>query len=75
MLMASGCPTMQVNACLRLDGEQRRATPSNLEDSLPYDSTSADQRGVTLPRFGRVPKAEIYSIKSGKDDLWQRVTT
>src|SRR5258707_15436369 len=28
--------------------------------------------GVTLPRIGRVAKAEIYSIKSGKGSTWQR---
>src|SRR6266705_2401621 len=27
---------------------------------------------LTLPRIGRVSKAEIYSIKSGKGSLWQR---
>jgi hypothetical protein len=27
---------------------------------------------VSLPRFGRVSKAEIYSTKPGKESAWQR---
>src|SRR6266581_2351241 len=39
---------------------------------LFYKSVGDLTSTLTLPRIGRVSKAEIYSIKSGKGSLWQR---
>jgi hypothetical protein len=45
-------------------------TPKDLGDLS--NQTIAAFRDLSLPRFGRVPKAEIYSSKSGKERTWQR---
>jgi hypothetical protein len=48
-------------------GSNRLGVSSKLADSAKTNTSE-----VSLPRSGRVPKAEIYSSKSGKGLAWQR---
>jgi DDE domain len=79
-LKASGLLPQQVelrqvkylNNLIELDHRAHQTIDQAGDGLLLVRGRMANTPRVSLPRFGRVPKAEIYSSKSGKGSAWQR---